>query len=440
MHNLRTSFSRHLQRSRRSVIAVASLMALSAVWSCESHKDPFSASNAAPIIYEFAFKPDPTLPDARLRSHGDSLKFRADQAYAIALLYEDPELRNKNRTLRANFKFLAGSGRLISNRFTNASGDGLSFEVPPQLNGEIFLIPTQAGIVDLQLQISDGVKDSEIKRASTTFFENLKPLVRFRAQLGGQQNPPYGVDFDASNSTDRDGTITSFIWSFGDNSSRVTSRSNTIHHDYLRSGSYTVRLIIKDDEGAADSLDQVVTTFNQPPIAALSVTPTVGSAPLTITYNARGSRDGDGEIVAYDITFGDGGSSQADSGSYTYLRDSPPNSPYVVRLTVRDNVGATSSETVQVTVVTPPVADFIWRDCDLGNVTFISTSYDPNAPPNDEIDNYEWDFGDGNMESGATLSTVRHRYERSGEYPVRLRVRNRNVTGEIVKQVKIPCN
>ncbi|MDZ7268098.1 MAG: PKD domain-containing protein [candidate division KSB1 bacterium] len=440
MRRLPTFSERRVQSGHGLALVAAGLLALGSLWSCESHKDPFSAGNTAPVIRNFAFKPDVTLPDARLRASGDSLKYRAGEAYAIALQYEDAELRNKNRPLRASFKFLAGSGRLVSTHFSNPGADGLSFDVPPQLNDEIFLIPAKSGIVDLQLQISDGVKDSEVKLASTTFFENLKPLVRFRVQLGGQQNPPYGVDFDASSSTDRDGTISAYVWSFGDNSSRVTSRSSTIHHDYLRSGSYTVRLIIRDEEGAADSLDRVVTTFNQPPVAALSVTPTVGSAPLTIIYNARGSRDGDGEIVAYDITFGDGGSSQADSGSYTYLRDSPPNSPYVVRLTVRDNVGATSSETVPVTVVTPPVADFIWRDCDLGNVTFISTSYDPNAPPNDAIDNYEWDFGDGTMESGATLSTVRHSYARSGEYPVQLRVRNRNVTGEVIKQVKIPCN
>lgn len=435
------TFSKHAMKTFRSTLAAAAgIFMLGVLLSCETHKDPFSGSNSSPVITNFTFRPDVTLPDLRLRSSGDSLKFKAGEAYAIALQYEDAELKNKDRKLRAHFTFLAGSGRIVSNQFTNPSADGLSFDIPPSLNDDIFLVPSKSGIVDLQLVITDGVKDSETKLASTTFFENLKPVVRFQAQLGSQQNPPYGVDFNAASSTDRDGTIDSFIWSFGDNGAQVVSRSTTIHYDYQQSGSYTVRLIIKDNEGAADSLDQVVTTFNQPPIAALSVTPTIGSAPLTITYNARGSRDIDGRIVAYDITFGDGASSQADSGSYTYTQDSPPNSPYTVQLTVRDNVGATTTQTVQVTVITPPVADFIWQDCDLGNVTFISTSYDPNAPPNDQIDNYEWDFGDGDMQSGASLSTVRHNYARSGEYPVRLRVRNRGVTGEIVKQVKIPCN
>jgi len=414
--------------------------ALIALWSCEKYKDPFTSNNSAPAITLFEFKPDLDLPDASLRADGDSLKFKAGAAYPVALTYADFESEKKGRTLEARFRFTVGSGRVSCSDFSNPSGDGLTFEVPAQFDDEILVLPNKSGVLDLQLELSDGVKFSEIKTASTTFFENLAPVVRFQVQLGSQQSIPYGVDFNAANSVDRDGNIDSFAWRFGDNSARVSSRSNSIHHDYLQAGSFTVRLVITDEDGATDSLDQVVTTFNQPPIPALSVTPTIGAAPLTIIYNARGSRDRDGTIASYDVTFGDGMSSQADSGAHTYTRDSPPNSPYSVLLTVRDNVGATSTQGVPVTVVTPPVADFTWQDCDLGNVTFISTSYDPNAPPNDQIDNYEWDFGDGETLSGSTRATVRHTYARSGEYQVRLKVTNRQVSGEVVKLVKIPCN
>ncbi len=416
------------------------LCALIASWSCEKYKDPFSANNSAPSISRFEFKPDTNLPDASLRADGDSLKFKTGQTYPVVLRYSDAESKSKNRPLQARFSFVAGSGRVSSNKFSNPSGDGLTFEVPAQFDDEILVLPDRAGAVDLQLELSDGIKAAGIATASTMFFPNLKPLVRFQTQTGGEQNPPYGVDFNAANSVDRDGKISSYTWSFGDNSARNTSLSNTIHHEYLQSGSFTVRLIIKDDEGATDSLDQVVTTFNQQPIAALSVTPTTGGAPLTIIYNARGSRDRDGRIVAYDVTFGDGMSSQSDSGSHTYTRDSPANSPYAVQLTVRDNVGATNTQTIPVTVITPPVADFIWQRCDLGNVTFVSTSYDP-MPPIDPIDNYEWNFGDGSpAQSGGALSTVQHEFPTSDVYNVSLTVRIRGVTGTVTKQVQIPCN
>ncbi|MGH7491281.1 MAG: PKD domain-containing protein [bacterium] len=416
--------------------AAAILLALMALWSCEKYKDPFSANNSSPGILVFEFKPDLDLPDASLRADGDSLKYKPGQAYAVALSYRDAESQSQDRNLRASFRFVAGSGRVSSNEFSNPSGDGLTFDVPAQFDDEIFVLPNRAGVVDLQLELSDGVKYSEVRTASTTFFENLKPVVRFQATTGSEQNPPYRVSYNAANSLDRDGSIENYTWSFGDNSSRVILGigASSTSHDYLQSGSFVVRLIVKDDEGALDSLDQVVTTVNQPPIAALNVTPTSGKTPLTITYNALGSRDRDGDIVAYDVTFGDGMSSQEPSGSHTYTHESPPNNPFAVQLTVRDNVGATGTQSRPVTVVTLE-ANFVWQDCDLGNVTFISTS-------SGQIDGYEWDFGDGDRQSGANLSTVRKEYARSsgeGAYPVRLRISNGQVTTEVVKQVKIPC-
>ena len=432
MSKLTAFFRINLRRLAR--YAAGFVLALIALWSCEKYKDPFSANNSSPGVLLFEFKPDLDLPDASLRADGDSLKYKQGERYAMALRYLDSESQQKGRTLQAYFRFIAGSGRVFCTQFSNPSGDGLTFEVPAQFDDEIFVEPDHAGPMDLQLELSDGVKYSELKTASTIFFENLKPVVRFQAVTGSEQNPPYRVSYNAANSLDRDGEIASYTWSFGDNSSRVTlgAGASSTSHDYLQSGAFIVRLIIKDDEGALDSLDQVVTTVNQAPIAALNVTPTSGRTPLTITYNARGSRDRDGKIVAYDVTFGDGMSSQADSGSHTYTNESPPNNPFAVQLTVRDNVGATSTQTVLVTAVRL-VPDFNWQDCDLGNVTFISSSAG-------QIDNYEWDFGDGNRQTGASLSTVRYNYARSGEYPVRLRISNGQVTTEITKQVKIPCN
>ncbi len=483
-----------------------------ALLSCEKHKEPFSANNTKPFITNFAFKPDLTLPDASLRADGDSLKFKQGSSYAIALQYEDAESKVSSRKLRAHFKFVAGSGKISSNKFSNPSSDGLSFDIPASLDDEFFLTPNKAGLVDLQLQITDAVKLSETKIASTTFFENLRPVVRFNASVPNQSQPPYGADFDASRSADRDGEIETYTWDFGDGEPSVTTRSNTIHHDYKLSGTFTVRLKIKDTEGLADSLDQTVTTANEAPAASLSVTPEMGKAPLRIIYNARGSRDRDGSIASYDIAFGDGQSSNADSGSHEYTRDGV----YPVRLIVRDNLGATNTLTRNVTIQTPPVpvltvlpdsgafplsvqldatdsvdpqggqlayemiitgqsgqtsqvtyrqpnVTHVFRrpdtyrialttsvvrngntltattektvrainlapaanftsSRDLGNVTFTSTSTEPNAP-DDQITNYTWNFGDANSpQSGANLANVLHTYTQSGTYIVELTV------------------
>ncbi len=50
--------------------------------------------------------------------------------------------------------------------------------------------------------------------------------------------------FDASRSYDKDGTITSYVWDFGDGESGF---GLTPTHTYIKSGSYKVKLFVMDD-------------------------------------------------------------------------------------------------------------------------------------------------------------------------------------------------
>ena len=86
---------------------------------------------------------------------------------------------------------------------------------------------------------------------------------------------------------------------------------------------------------------------NSPPIASFTATPSSGSVPLTVQFNASGSIDADGAIASYGWIFGDG--SAAGSGvtvSHVYQTAGT----YAVTLTVTDNLGATNSSTRQVIV------------------------------------------------------------------------------------------
>lgn len=57
-------------------------------------------------------------------------------------------------------------------------------------------------------------------------------------------------DFDAGASSDSDGSIVEFAWSFGDGGE---SASETPSHSYSATGSYSVTLVVTDDDGASDS-------------------------------------------------------------------------------------------------------------------------------------------------------------------------------------------
>jgi PKD repeat protein len=90
---------------------------------------------------------------------------------------------------------------------------------------------------------------------------------------------------------------------------------------------------------------------NQSPMAAMTATPTSGTAPLNVAFDGNGSTDADGSIVSYTWNFGDGTTATGITTNHTYVA---PGS-FLARLTVADNLGAISSitTTIQVTANLP---------------------------------------------------------------------------------------
>ena len=160
---------------------------------------------------------------------------------------------------------------------------------------------------------------------------------------------------------------------------------------------------------------------NQPPKAVISFEPHRGYAPLEATFDASGSVDPDGEIVAYEWDFGDGESASGVQVVHTFADDGN----YTVRLTVYDDEGATDSATVQVEVQNPPpVARFTFSPENpvVGEpVTFdASTSVDPaTGLGTNSIVSYHWAFGDGHEGTGVV---VEHIYNLPGNYTVTLTI------------------
>lgn len=62
--------------------------------------------------------------------------------------------------------------------------------------------------------------------------------------------------FDASTSSDPDGTIVSYVWDFGDSNSGTGVNPT---HTYALAGTYTVQLTVTDDAGATDTESHSVT-------------------------------------------------------------------------------------------------------------------------------------------------------------------------------------
>jgi PKD repeat protein len=100
------------------------------------------------------------------------------------------------------------------------------------------------------------------------------------------------------------------------------------------------------------------------PVAALTATPTSGTTPLAVSFNASGSSDPDAgdSIVSYRFNFGDGAvvTQSSSSVSHTYTSAGI----YTASVVVTDTNGTTSSNAaqVQITVNDPDIIDCMEDD------------------------------------------------------------------------------
>jgi len=92
-------------------------------------------------------------------------------------------------------------------------------------------------------------------------IQNAPPVATF---TGSSNNVFTGgtVTFDATSSSDIDGTIVSYLWDFGDGS---TGSGATASHSYANGGTYTVRLTVTDNQGATHSPSGYTVTVTAAP-------------------------------------------------------------------------------------------------------------------------------------------------------------------------------
>jgi hypothetical protein len=83
---------------------------------------------------------------------------------------------------------------------------------------------------------------------------------------------------------------------------------------------------------------------NDPPVAAFTATPSEGSAPLSVSFDASDSYDPDGLVMSYRWSFGDGTSGSGMYPTHTYAQPGT----YPVQLTVEDRRQATGTATAEI--------------------------------------------------------------------------------------------
>jgi len=246
---------------------------------------------------------------------------------------------------------------------------------------------------------------------------NTPPVALFSFSPG---SPGIGewIQFDGSASVDPDGAVVSYSWNFGNGS---TGTGSSAWQRYTAGGTYTVTLVVTDDDGATNSTSQTVRVgpTNQPPAATFGFSPTNPAVNGWVQFDGSGSSDPDGSIASYSWNFGDGTSG---TGAVAWHRFSAPGT-YVVGLTVTDDDGATNStsRTIQVGPTNqPPTAAFTYSPASPGVGEWIRLDGTGSSDPDGSIVEYTWSFGDGTAPEGG--STVYHQFSSPGTYNVTLTV------------------
>jgi PKD repeat protein len=210
------------------------------------------------------------------------------------------------------------------------------------------------------------------------------------------------------NCTDPDGDTLTEVLDWGDHTS---SPGTSGTHTYTKVGNYTVKLTATDPANLTGSASQNVTVSrNQTPTCTLTVAPTSGPAPLTVSATAICS-DKDGDALTTLLSWGDGATTNSATGTHTYTNAGN----FTVTVTATDPVGnaGTASQPVSVATTTPTCS--LQVSPTSGNAPLAVTVNASCSDAGNDLTTVQTDFGDGFYLTG---TNPKHTYVTGGSYTV----------------------
>jgi PKD repeat protein len=234
------------------------------------------------------------------------------------------------------------------------------------------------------------------------------------------------VTFDASRSTDPDGSIVRYDWDLdGNGVYEKTTTTPTISRSYTAPGAFAVQVRVIDNEGATGVATQLL-RVHRAPRAAIAAAPADITVGQRTTLSAAGSSDDDG-IARYEWDLDGNGSYETNTGTSPTVQAAFSSvATKTVRVRVTDIYDASSSAEATVRVHAAPAAAF--TDAPSPAVVGEQVVFDGTPSIADEpVVRFEWDLdGDGTFETDTgPRPSVTHTYPAPGSVPVRLRITDR---------------
>ncbi|WP_109830639.1 glycoside hydrolase family 48 protein [Reichenbachiella versicolor] len=166
-------------------------------------------------------------------------------------------------------KLVEGSNVTITADATDSAGsitqveffvDGVSLGVDTTSPYSMVWSSVVQGAYSLTAVATNNSSDTRTSSAIDVTVGNTAPVANLVTDVTGG-SVPLTVNFDASASTDADGDVLSYSWSFGDG---TTGAGALVSHDYTVAGSYMVTLTVSDGNGGSDMVSVMIEASNLP--------------------------------------------------------------------------------------------------------------------------------------------------------------------------------
>lgn len=244
------------------------------------------------------------------------------------------------------------------------------------------------------------------------------------------------VRFDGSGSTDADGAVNAFSWTYGDGG---TGSGATPSHVFTRPGTYTVTLTITGDaRGSCSPLDSDTAQVEVIPAPELSIEgPVRAAAAAETAFAARLSGTGAGVAEALRWDFGDGTTAEGEEVTHVWAE------PGEYTVTLRAEMGGGSDDCGALQVLRRVVVNAApLPRIEAPEVLAVGQAAVFDAGASSDADgailSYDWDFGDGQTASGVVAA---HGFARAGTYEVVLTLRDDagvgNSTASLIRRVEV---
>ncbi len=274
-------------------------------------------------------------------------------------------------------------------------------------NSVISYTPAIAGNYNIALSVLTDKGCTN--QTSGTLTVNPRPVANFNLP---NVCLPAGTANFSSTSTISSGSISTYLWNFGNGQTATTQNATTT---YSNTGPFNVTLTVTSNNGCVDDTVRVLNTVYAQPQANFT-------SPAEVCFgNAVNFTDQstapNSTVAQWLWNFGDGNTSTQQNPTHNY---SAPGT-FVVTLTITSAVGCTSTVATRNVIVNPlPTANFTTSlpACASRDITFTDASV-ANAG---SLVKWTWDFGDGTNAVMNNPAPFIHNYPTAGTYNVTLQV------------------